>query len=736
MRRAGWLLLAAALLGAPPAPAQSAPEARKISFAGARSFDHELLRAAIVTSQTRCTLFILCWFGAGIDRQYVAEIGLRGDLVRLRLFYYQRGFRDARIELDTLRKDGGLDIRFRITEGDPVRVASVQLTGVDQLPAAADTRRSMPQQLPLAVGQPFSLIDYEIARDTLAARLANLGYGRAEVLANYTIPRDSQHIAHVEYELVPQERMRFGPIAVQGNAAVSAAVVRRMLTFESGDYYSYDDLLRSQRNLFGLETFRHVEIRADVKAAADSVVPVVVQVNEGSLHRVRFGVGLSTAEFFNVEGLWASRNFAGGARRLEVRGRVYNIFADALHYISPPFENTRRPYNNLSGSISTDFSQPWFFDPLNTFNAGLYAERRSLPDIFVRSARGGYFTLARALGPGETFSFGFRPELTQLTAGGDLVFCVNFVACGADEIQVLRDPHWLAPLTVAYARDRSNNLLAPTGGYVLRFDGEYAVRAIGSDFAYARLIAEVTDYSQLARGIVLATRLRPGWARALGEPGQGLGLHPQKRFFGGGPNSVRGFAQFRMGPKLLTVNAADFLASEEVGNHCTAQEINAGSCDVAKLVQGHEGSFEVRPVGGAAILEGNAELRVPFLWPTWRVAAFVDFGQLWRESKNVRLGDVVFTPGIGFRYFSAIGPVRVDIGYNPQAAERLQVLTQKVYCGDPDTCTSTEIEPDKVYTSAQLKNTNQLVTLNSILWNADQKWYNRLQLHFSIGQAF
>jgi outer membrane protein assembly factor BamA len=728
------LLMLALLAGALPAAAQQQREVRKISFDGTHSFDDELLRGAIVSNPTSCTLFVVC------NRSYVDETGLRGDLVRLRLFYFQRGYRNARVALDTLRVGEGVEIRFKVVEGTPVVVTKIAVVPDDTAGIDGPTRSALRRALPLRANHVFNLLVYEAARDTLRSRLANLGYARAEVLANYLIPRDSATRAHVQFDVLLGDRIRFGAVTVQGNRNVSSAVVEKMLTFEAGQHYSYQQVLRSQRNLFGLETFRHVEIKADPHATTDTIVPVTVQVNEADLHRVRVGVGLSTAEFMNAEARWTTRNFAGGARRLEVRGRLYNVLADPLHDV-PGFEETSEPYSDLSGSLSADFSQPWFFHPLNTFGAGIYTERRSLPDIFVRNGRGAYISLLRSLGPGSSVTVGYRPEVTKLTAGGDLVFCVNFVACGEDEIKVLREPHWLSPLALAYVRDRSNSLFAPTRGHIIRLESEYAAKATGSDFSYTRISAEATRYGEPFRGVVFATRLRPGWAHSLSEPGEGLGLHPQKRFFGGGPNSVRGFAQFRMGPKLLTINAVDHLAPDSVDApaSCSAQQINAGHCDVTGMAAEDPQLFDVRAVGGSAVLEGNLELRVPFFLDKMRAAAFVDFGQVWRDAKTANLKELVFTPGFGFRYFSAIGPVRIDVGYNPQAAERLTVVTTKVCAlsNVPDTpCTPDSIVDGVAYTADMLGNTSELVRLGDVRWGGDRNFFDRLQFHFSIGQAF
>ncbi|HSL70946.1 MAG TPA: BamA/TamA family outer membrane protein [Longimicrobiales bacterium] len=730
---------AIALLSGPVAAQNPAvrPELADIEFKGPRAFPDAVLRAAIISTASRCKLFQpLCALGIGRERQELDPLALNSDILRLRVFYYERGYRSAQVDLDTVRTAPDvMRATFTIDAGPPVLVTSIDLSGLDQLDSVARTRMSTAlRALPLTVGDPLSLISSEAARDSLINRLQTLGYARGDVFVSYLIPRDSALSAHVTYELAPGERVYFGAPQISGNVKVSSGVIRRMLAFRRGDRYSREAILRSQRNLFGLDVFRAVEIVTDLAAPGDTVIPIV-EVGEGALNRYRVGAGVSTAEFINVEGRWIARDFLGGARRLELRGRVGNFGAASLGNIRP-FEDVDEPYDRLSYSLNLDVTQPWFFDPANSLGAGLFVERRSIPDVFVRTARGGYAAVSRVLGAGTSVTLGYRPELTDLNAD-DLIFCVSFTTCEAADIQVLRDPHWLAPLTVSFVRDRSNSLLAPTRGQVLRLEAEYAASAVGSDFGYTRLIGEWITYHEPFRGLVLATRVRPGWATSTNEPGAGLGLHPQKRFFAGGASSVRGFGQYRLGPKLLKIDATPYLVDDTLGfEGCEAQAINDGDCDVSALADSLPGRFDVRPVGGGAAFEGNLELRFPILNQKVRGAAFIDFGQVWETREAFRLSDLVWSPGVGLRYFSAIGPIRIDVGYNPQGVEQLTVLTTKVCERESANCDPASIQPGRTYTSDELRNSRILTQLDKVAFGANRSFFDRLQLHFSIGQAF
>ena len=715
-----------------PAAAQRGPdsvEVRSIEFEGNESFPDAQLRTAIVAAPTRCAssaLLPVCWFGGALDRQFFDPRIFAADSFRIRLFYYQRGFREARVELDSVRRGTGIDVRFDIAEGRPVLVDSIRYEGLEQVPAR------LLRNLPLRVGAPLSEPQFEATRDTLRVRLQDRGYYHADVLANYEILSGSPYSARVEYLAMPGPLTRFGAVEVLGARRVDTAVVRRMLAFRPGDPYSRQAVLQSQRNLFGLEIFRHAEV-TPLATGTDSVIPVRVQVNEGDLHRFRFGLGISTAEFLNAEGRWTSRNFMGGARRLEVRGRVANLVAQSLGGVRPPFERCTDIYCDLSGSLNVDFAQPRFLGAGNTFGAGAFLERVTVPQVYVRTSGGAYTSLSRTLGRGTVATLGYRPELTRLESAEE-VFCVNFTACEAEEIGVLRERHRLAPFSLGFARERANSLLAPTRGHALRLEAELAGGFSGSEFSYFRLLGEAVRYGEPFRGVVLATRLRPGWARALGAPGDNLGLHPQKRFFAGGPNSVRGFAQYRLGPKLLTVDAARVLARPDSlgGAGCTPQEINAGKCDLAQLAARHPDQLDARPVGGAVLIEGNVEVRVPLLVDRVRGALFVDFGQVWRTPGEVRLSGIAWSPGIGVRYFSPIGPIRVDLGYNAQGAERLSVLTTEVCDASQDPCGPIEVGQ----TYQQLANRTTLRLQPAVAWDPYDSFTDRLQIHFSIGQAF
>jgi hypothetical protein len=137
-------------------------------------------------------------------------------------------------------------------------------------------------------------------------------------------------------------------------------------------------------------------------------------------------------------------------------------------------------------------------------------------------------------------------------------------------------------------------------------------------------------------------------------------------------------------------------------------------------------------------VEGSFEVRFPVAGPLWEGAAFLDFGEVWREKDDVDPGDLVWTPGFGIRYFSPIGPIRVDLAYRFAGGDRLQVVTRAVEPFDP-----VKHDPDKELLDPDGQGlgyveSDDLVLLKpAVFWGDLSPWsLRRFQLHLSIGQAF
>jgi len=770
MARAAWVALLLGLVWTGGVPGSAAaqgiqPEVRSVQFDGNVTFPDDSLKRAIVTTATECrsTLLLpLCaMFGWAQRRSYLRERDVTLDEQRLERWYQIRGYREVNVETQTTviprippSPDGRIVLRYTTSGRPPERervfddpaeigeLAFVDFTITEGRPILADSigyvtpdgfdPGDLLRDLPIEPGDRWSTLALDATRDTLVHRLRNRGYPYADVLRQTVLPQGEQYHAHVTFEIDPGPSAHYGAIRVEGLDNLDESTVLRTLPFRTGDPYRVDQLFEGQARLFGLEIVRNAQVVEDTlvmrrDATPDSVIPLFVQVNESDLYRLRAGAGWSTTECFNTEARGASRNLFGGGRVFQLRGRLANIAAPC------GAQSGTGDFAKLTWLASVDFTQPWIFSTRNSFTASLFGERQSLTDIFIRRAFGLQLALVRAIGPRTPLTLSYRPELSTLTAAEELL-CSGLLICTKEDISILTGARRLAPVGLNLTRDLSNSALNPTEGYRLVADLEHAAPWTGSEFRYNRAVAEGTWYSRVTGISVLATRLRAGWVGwgdfAAGQATSNL-IPPQKRFYAGGANSVRGFAQSRLGPRLLAVdNPADLLRpnSKTGVGECAPDDIINQTCDASGLT----GIFDPRPTGGTRVIEGNLELRFA-LGREFEVVTFGDFGQVWGQEQTFSLADLEFTPGVGLRYLSPVGPIRLDVGYNFRGSERLPVVTKQIapYAGacDPnvdDCIVSGNVEFPYV-------TTGDLAVLPSISYGAGQR---RFQLHLSIGQAF
>jgi translocation and assembly module TamA len=286
----------------------------------------------------------------------------------------------------------------------------------------------------------------------------------------------------------------------------------------------------------------------------------------------------------------------------------------------------------------------------------------------------------------------------------------------------------MSPLVASLRADRTDDPLEPTTGYTARVDIEHASAVTASNWRFNRLELDLVPYLKLGRR-TLVLRLHAGRVIGLSGTNDALGvtgsdaalLHPRTRFYGGGARSVRGFAQGQLGPRVLTIDPAELISPDDISNGapCTPASIIDASCDPNVA---NSSDFVPRPVGGNSLIEGTIEYRFP-LGRKLGGAVFVDAGRVGGSNLGELLrAKSAVTPGIGFRYSSPVGPVRIDLGLRPSRSEELPVVTQfRDANGD---LRLVELDTPKRY--------DPTAGSHGFLG----KLTSRLQLHLYIGEAY
>jgi outer membrane protein insertion porin family/translocation and assembly module TamA len=736
------------LLAAAPAAAQeiardTLPVLREVRFTGNNAFSDSEIQRAIATRDSGCKSVLLsplCWVGwdAFIRTEHLDPRELRTDIARIRVFYYRRGFRNAQVDTTVVRHNSFAEVTFRIDEGEPVIVRDLQVRGLDDT-GEADAIIS---NLALQPERPFSEVNLTASRERIERELRKRGYADAVVLVEATIPSTDTLGAFVALQAVPGPRSRIGAIEVIGTVEIDPEDVKRLLTFRTGDLYNEDEIVRSQRTLYSLVLFDYVAI-TQRPTNPDSTIDIQVQVNEARMRGVQFGFGLSTTECLQVEAGWSHRNFFGGTRTLELSGVLSNLGTATLARQFPctqagverGSELETNPYNKVNWRLRADFRQPWFLDTENWLHLGVFGERQSLPGIYARVSYGGDIRLSREISPGTALIGTLRAGRDSLEEGSaDFLFCANFLICRPEDIAVLEQPRWLSWVAVTFAQSRTDVVLNPTRGYRFTIEGETASRLTGSEWAYYRAQGEFSWFQQLGRS-VLALRVRGGLVRPIGSGLEGVQLstttdtstaepvtHPLKRQYAGGAFTVRGFGQNLLGPLVLLADSADLQA-------CSPAEVTDRNTWVCNPEEAGLTSNQVfpRPVGGENSVVANLELRFPIAAGRWIWVAFIDVGRVWSAGAEVSGGDrMAWSPGVGIRYQSPVGPLRLDIGYNTSGAAKYPVISEL------------KDESGRTFI-VQLGDVNDepnLLSYNPYEGTGLRGFLNRLQLHFSIGHAF
>jgi len=178
---------------------------------------------------------------------------------------------------------------------------------------------------------------------------------------------------------------------------------------------------------------------------------------------------------------------------------------------------------------------------------------------------------------------------------------------------------FIAALPLGLGYDGSDSLLDPTRGFRLsgRVSPEFSMQ--GGTFGYARAQFDVSAYHPVSDSVVAAGRIRLGTIVGASA----FDVAPSRRFYSGGGGSVRGYGYQQLGPRDLDGD----------------------------------------PVGGRGLAEFGLEARVRLtqFGGNFGIVPFVDGGSLTTRSLP-SLSNWRYAAGLGVRYYSSFGPIRIDVG--------------------------------------------------------------------------
>ncbi len=543
---------------------------------------------------------------------------LERDVAQLQAYYHAIGYPDATVKIERveyLENDRFADITIRVVEGQPIRVSSVAFSG-NLVIADKELRNG----LLLAPGKPFnsSLLRTDVY--TLRNKYFNLGYlGVAIVDSVYERGRE----VDIRFDIDPGERLNVGKISIDGNQDVHTSVIEAELEVRPGDVCRFEKVVKTQRNLFETGLFNVVDVLPDSIDVAARTVDIRIRVRERKSSWIETGFGVGNVLGSRIFAEWGTRNLWGTGRTLRFKAQyAFDLFegsdidvdkfrVDNVYYRYDAIYQQRRVFGiKLNGSINAYIE-----------------DDRTVPDLEVKTVGTSF---------GVTHNFGKpRPDFgydSQLSA----TFSIEDIR--RREKDLPEDRSRSNVLGASLSRDTRDFVLNPLRGQYRVVAPSIAGGILGGDNDFYLLSATQQMYHP-AGGSVFAWRFRVGYGNAYGRSDA---VPREDRYYLGGGNSVRGYGESALGPR--------------------------GGED-GKTVE-----------GGEFMMLANVEIRYPLpYFGKWNFAGtfFLDGGNVWGTISDVSAEDFKLTSdrdqtesddfrygiGMGLRYNTPIGPIRVDWGY-------------------------------------------------------------------------
>lgn len=397
--------------------------------------------------------------------------------------------------------------------------------------------------------------------------------------------------------------MRFGKIYLQSNSSLSFTKLMREIPFKEGDPWNENSLIYTRKRLRELDIFQYIHIQPLKSLNDDSHKPVMITLLDDDPLELRFRLGY----------LFTSKNF------LFKRASTPKLGASVI--IKNPFRQADKlsldtDFSNFERKTTLNYQIPHLFKSSATGKCKAYSHKYIHP-LSVGSSNAAYEAIQNGFLLG--LSREFKPHyFWGINIGNEW----NRISRVRGNMNLARN---MLNSTIPYAFfepniiiDQLDDRLFPSNGTLNVATLKLMVPTIKRSWL-CKIMIDHTYIYKFWKDIIGAFRIR--WGHIFNEHFNQI--MPTERFFLGGPISVRGYDKDAVPP---------------LGTDHTIQ-------------------------GGSSMINGNAELRIPFIHKTLDGVVFQDIGVLSQSGFSGFKKKWHPTTGCGLRYHTPIGALRFDIGW-------------------------------------------------------------------------
>jgi outer membrane protein insertion porin family len=566
----------------------------------------------------------------------VSQKLLKQSAENIQALYRDRGFEEVKVTTRTVDRERQMDIAFEIQEGPQTVVDDLQISGNQNIPAGQLTAS---QGFELRAGLPYSPRKLAEDRNRISATYLNRGYLNAEVKTIVKPKPDDPHRVDVAFAITEHQLVRTGEVVYLGQQQTRLPLITKTAQLPPEAPMRREQLLAAESRLYDLGIFDWSSVGPRKPITEQTDETALVKVHEAKRNELTYGFGFEVSHRGgNVPG--GTVALPGGGGTIGLGGNQIapsqSTFASPRGLVEFSRRNMRGVGEMASASIllsrldqraQTSYAQPHFIGSEWQSLTSFSVERNSENPLFTAGLGDLSFQLERVISRKTNTRLQVRYDFNKTSLSHLLV----------PDLVLDQDRHVrLSTVSATLIRDTRDKPLDAHRGVFSTINFGITPTAFGSSANFAKLFGQYAYYKPV-HSLVFANSIRLG----LATPFAGSFVPTSQLFFSGGGTSLRGFPIDEAGPQRLVP-----------------------FCNVLK---GQSGCVNVTvPVGGRQLFILNSEARFPLgITKLLGGVVFYDGGNVYSAiNVNNFINHYSNTVGVGLRYSTPIGPVRIDFGRN------------------------------------------------------------------------